>query len=148
MTAAAGSGARALRSINKMNESTGRTSVSLMEIIGGYSALLILAVIIIGIVSLIVRRQRFSVFSTFATVGIGFAGLGATFWNLSAMNRMQLFHISSVDPDSWLADFSVSCASAGAVLPACGISMVLIGLSFLLQKSNTKKIEQVAAPNP
>ena len=119
-----------------------------MEIIGGYSALLILAAIIIGIVALIVRRQRFSVFSTFVTVGIGFAGLGATFWNLSAMNRMQLFHVYSVHPDSWLADFSVSCASAGAVLPACGISMVLIGLSFLLQKSNTKKIEQGAAPNP
>ena len=127
-----------------MNEPTGRTSVTLMEIIGGYSYLLIFAAIIIGIAALVIRRRRFSIFSTFVTVGIAFAGLGATFWNLSAMNRMQLFHISAVDPYSWLADFSVSCASAGAILPACGVSMVLIGLSFLLQKSNTKKIEQAA----
>jgi hypothetical protein len=117
-----------------MPESTERTSVSLMEIVGGYSACLVLAAIIFGIAALIARRQKFSFFSAFVIFGIGFAGLGATFWNLSAMNRHQLFGLGAVDPYQWLAEFGVSCASAGAVLPACGIALILVGLSFLFPK--------------
>lgn len=108
-----------------------------MEIVGGYSACLVLAAIIIGVVALIARRRNISIFSTYAIVGIAFAGLGATFWNLSAMNRHQLFGWGAVDPYQWLAEFGVSCASAGAVLPACGIALILVGGSCLFPKKNS-----------
>jgi hypothetical protein len=117
-----------------MNEQMERNSISLMEIVGGYSACLVLAVVLIGLVSVIIRRQRFSIFSACAVVGIAFAGLGASFWNLSAMNRPLIHGDAGVDPFSWLGDFGVSCASAGAVLPASGIAMILVGISFLFQK--------------
>lgn len=118
-----------------MNEQMASNRVSLLEIVGGYSACLVLAAILIGLTAVIVRRQRFSIFSACAVVGIAFAGLGASFWNLSAMNRHHLFMNNAVDdPYSWLGNFSLSCASAGAVLPACGIAMVLVGISFLYPK--------------
>ena len=110
-----------------------------MEIVGGYSACLVLAAIIIGVVALIARRQKISIFSACAIFGIALAGLGATFWNLSAMNRHQLFGFGAVDPYQWLAEFGVSCASAGAVLPACGIALILVGVSFLFPKKTKEE---------
>jgi hypothetical protein len=130
-----------------MPESTRRTSVSLMEIVGGYSACLVLAAIIIGVIALIARRQKISIFSACAISGIALAGLGATFWNLSAMNRHQLFGLGAVDPYQWLAEFGVSCASAGAVLPACGIAFILVGISFLFPKRTKQQSEQDVPPN-
>jgi hypothetical protein len=117
-----------------MNEPMERNSVSLMEIVGGYSACLVLAAILIALTAVIVRRQRSSIFSACAVMGIAFAGLGASFWSLSAMNRPLIYGDAGVDPYSWLGDFGVSCASAGAVLPACGTAMVLVGISFLFPK--------------
>ena len=119
-----------------------------MDIVGGYSACLVLAAIIFGLIALIARRQRISIFSAFAIFGIAFAGLGATFWNLSAMNRHQLFGRGAVDPYQWLADFGVSCASAGAVLPACGIAMVMVGFSFLFPKQTKEKANKAEMATP
>ncbi len=124
-----------------MNEPMERNSVSLMELVGGYSACLVLAAILIGLASLIVRRQRFSIFSACAVMGIAFAGLGATFWSLHEMNSFLGILAGGVDPSSWFGDFGYSCASAGAVLPACGIAMVLVGISFLFQKPSLKHDE-------
>jgi hypothetical protein len=122
-----------------MPVSTRRTSISLMEIVGGYSAGLVIAAIIIGVIALIARRQKISIFSACAIFGIALAGLGATFWNLTDMNMDQLFGLVEVHPSQWLANFCVSCARAGAVLPACGIAFVLVGISFLFPKK-TKEI--------
>jgi|GEM_PF-3492635 len=119
-----------------------------MDIVGGYSACLVLAAILIGIMALIARRQKVSIFSACAIFGIALAGLGATFWNLSAMNRHQLFGLGAVDPYQWLADFGVSCASAGAVLPACGVALVLVGISFLFPKRITEKANKAEMATP
>lgn len=119
---------------NIMPEPTIKTSVSLMEIVGGYSACLVLAAIIIGVIALIIRRSKFSIFSACVIFGISLAGLGATFWELSAMHRVQLFGYGAIDPSLWQAEFGVACASAGAVLPACGVAFILVGASFLFPK--------------
>ncbi|MCU0781299.1 MAG: hypothetical protein MUF04_09395 [Akkermansiaceae bacterium] len=118
--------------------------MSLMEIIGSYSAILILIAVGLGIASLMVRRQRFSIFSACAICGNAFAGLGATFWNLWSMNASLVrdFYAAAVDPYLWIGDFGLSCARAGAVLPACGFAMMLVGFSFLIQKREANEIQQ------
>jgi hypothetical protein len=97
--------------------------------------LLILISLVLGMISLTTRKSHFlqSIFQ--ALVGIAILGAGATAW------RFFQFHKSirpgaAVDPDSWFSDHAHAWMAAGVVLPAVGIAMIMVSLSFLRTKSN------------
>tara|TARA_B110000037_G_scaffold89821_1_gene106255 strand:+ start:78 stop:446 length:369 start_codon:yes stop_codon:yes gene_type:complete len=119
-------------------ETTTIQSESILSLIGLYPALLAFVAVVIGLSSLIVRRNRFNSFAAIVLSAIGCLGFGATAYRLYSYNSL-LLPGGMVDPTQWLSDFGQSWMAAGVVLPACGIGLILLALSVAFTKADKPK---------
>jgi len=91
----------------------------------------------IGIVSMVFRKQIVNCSSSLALVGIGILGAGATAWRIYKMN-LFMRRGSGVDPDAWMLDQANAWMVAGVVMPAVGVGLLMVAVSVLLTKSPTQ----------
>jgi hypothetical protein len=105
--------------------------------LGIYPAVLTLIAIIIGIVALALRRRNVNLATAHALVGIGLLGFGTTAWRMHESNSLFLPG-GAVDPTAWMNSLGYSWIASGVVLPAVGVGLLLVAVSWLVTKSPIK----------
>ena len=104
---------------------------STLELLGAYPAVLALLAVILGIVSLVVRKPKINLVAGIGLIALSLLGLGATAWRLFRFNGLMREN-SWADPSQWLRDFGTSWMAAGVVLPACAIGFLLLAFACVL----------------
>jgi hypothetical protein len=111
---------------------------SILEILGAYPAVLALLAVILGIVSLVVRKPKINLVVGIGLIALSLLGLGATSWRLFSFNGLMREN-SWADPSQWLRDFGISWMAAGVVLPACAIGLFLLAFACILTNPSPHK---------
>jgi hypothetical protein len=117
----------------------------LIEMLGIFPAILLFAALGIGVAAVIARNNRFNIAAFFALVSIGFFGFGTTAWRLFIYNR-PIIYGGGVDPAQSLSDFGIAWMPTGLVLPACGVGIFLLSISWLLTKNPIQKKSEAEIP--